>query len=126
MEVYAGIIGQEGAVAFLHWCSEQRIRPVPAREVLDNWQEVADRVAGQRDDLQAATMNDVVTTLQVAERLEPVQEENLVRYIDSLPRDMRFGLVKALLKIPHVAQALALDKYDTVVLDAITAISAEA
>ena len=39
---------------------------------------------------------------------------------------MRFGLVKALLKIPHVAQALAQDKYDAVVLDAIRAISAEA
>ena len=126
MEVYAGIIGQEGAVAFLHWCSEQRSRPVTAREVLDNWPEVADRVAGQRDDLQAATMNDVVTTLRGAQGLEPAEEENLAGYIDSLPRDMRFGLVKALLKIPHVAQALAQDKYDSVVLDAIRAISAEA
>jgi MoxR-like ATPase len=126
MEVYAGIIGQEGAVAFLHWCSEQRIRPVTARAVLDNWPEVAERAIGQRDDLQAVTMNDVATTLQGAKELGPVQEENLVGYIDSLPRDVRFGLVKALLKIPHVAQALAQDKYDGVVLDAIRAISSEA
>ena len=126
MEVYAGIIGQEGAVAFLRWCSEQKNRPVPAGEVLDNWPEVAERVAAQRDDLQAVTMNDMVTILQGEKGLEPAQEENLVGYIDCLPRDMRFGLVKALLKIPHVAQTLSKDTYDAVVLDAIKAISAEA
>ncbi len=126
MEFYAGIIGREGAVAFLSWRAEQKGRPVTAREVLDSWPEVAERVAHQRDDLQAATMNDVVTTLQGAQRLAAGEEENLVGYIDSLPRDMRFGLVKALLKIPPVAQVLAQDKYDAVVLDAIRVISAEA
>ena len=85
-----------------------------------------ERVASQRDDLQAATMNDLVTTLQSAKGLGAVEEENLVGYIDSLPRDMRFGLVKALLKVPPVAQALSNDKYDAVVLEAIRAISNEA
>jgi hypothetical protein len=126
MEVYAGVIGREGAVAFLRWCAEQKTRPVSAREVLDNWPEVAERVAGQRDDLQGATMNDVVTTLQGGQGLAPVQEDNLVGYIDCLPRDMRFGLVKSLLTIPQVAQALSQDKYDAVVLDAIRVISSEA
>jgi len=126
MEVYAGVIGREGAVAFLRWCAERKGRPVTAREVLDDWREVAGRVAAQRDDLQAATMNDLIATLQRGESLAPEQEDNLVGYIDALPRDMRFGLVKTLLKIPPVARALAQDKYDAVVLDAIKAISAEA
>ena len=125
MEVYAGIIGREGAVAFLQWCGEQKGRPVTAREVLDGWPEVAERVSRQRDDLQAMTMNDVVTTLKT-EGMLPAWEENLVAYIGSLPRDIRFGLVKALLKIPPVAQALAQDKHDAVILDAIREISSEA
>lgn len=126
MEVYAGVIGREGAVAFLRWCSEEKGRPVTAREVLECWPEVADRATWQRDDLQAATLNDLVATLQGTKGLGAGEEDNLVGYIDCLPRDLRFGLVKALLKIPPVAQALCQDKYDGVVLNAIRAISAEA
>ena len=54
------------------------------------------------------------------------QEQNLVAYIGSLPRDLRFGLVKALVKNPKVAEVLCKDEYDGVVLDAIEAISKEA
>ncbi|SNB47865.1 AAA family ATPase [Geobacter sp. DSM 9736] len=126
MEVYAGIVGKTAAVAFLRWCAEQRHRPVTAAEVLDNWPEVADRLAAQRDDAQAATMNDIITTLKNDPQLNVTREENLVRYVDILPRDMRFGMVKALLRIPPVAQALSRDKYDGVILDAIRQISAEA
>ena len=28
MEVYAGIVGQEAAVAFLRWCADKQQRPV--------------------------------------------------------------------------------------------------
>lgn len=126
MEVYAGVIGREAAVSFLRWCADHSHRPVPAREVLDNWPVVAEQAAGQRDDAQAATMNELLTLLQAATTVSGEQEENLVAYLDCLPRDMRFGLVKSLLKVPPVAQALCQDKYDGVVLDAIRQISAEA
>jgi hypothetical protein len=126
MEVYAGIVGREAAVTFLRWQTDLRWRPVAAREVLDSWPEVAEKVAAQRDDLQAATMNDLVTTLKGGEELSGGREENLVAYIDTLPRDMRFGLVKVLLQIPAVADTLSKDKYDGVVLEAIRAISSEA
>lgn len=126
MEVYAGVIGREAAVSFLRWCADHSHRPVPAREVLDNWSVVAEQAAGQRDDAQAATMNELLTLLQAATKVSGEQEENLVAYLDCLPRDMRFGLVKSLLKVPPVAQALCRDKYDGVVLDAIRQISAEA
>jgi len=49
-----------------------------------------------------------------------------VAYIAALPRDLRFGLVKALVKLPAVAAALCKDEYDAVILDAIEAISREA
>jgi hypothetical protein len=126
MEVYAGIVGREAAVAFLRWCADERLRPVSAQEVLDRWPEVAERTAGQRDDLQAATMNDLVATLQRSAALPAPQEEHLVAYIACLPRDLRFGCVKALLKIPHVALGLSRDRYDSIILDAIRAISSEA
>jgi hypothetical protein len=43
-----------------------------------------------------------------------------------LPRDSRFGLVKALVRIPQVAVALCKDDHDAIILDAIAAISREA
>ena len=126
MEVYAGIVGQEAAVSFLRWSREQAERPVTARQVLDSWPVVAEQVRIQRDDLQAMTLNDMVTTLEVDPVLMPVQERNLVDYIAALPRDLRFGLVKALVRMPVVAAALCKDEYDAVILDAIEAISREA
>jgi hypothetical protein len=126
MEVYAGIIGQEAAIAFLRWQAEQRDRPLTALEVLDRWPEVAGRAAAQRDDQQAATMNALIGQLRLEPQLTDAREEHLVAYLDILSRDLRFALVKSLLTIPAVALALAKDKYDAVVLEAIRAISAEA
>lgn len=126
MEVFAGIVGPEAAVSFLSWTREQTARPVTARQVLEKWAEVSEQVRGQRDDLQAVTLNDLVTTLEVEPELTPGQERNLVAYISILPRDLRFGLVKALLKIPSIAAVLCRDEYDTVILEAIETISKEA
>jgi hypothetical protein len=126
MEVYAGIVGKEAAVAFLAWCENLKGRPLGAREVLDGWDDVAERAAAQRDDLQAATMNDLVTTVQGMGQLSDVQQDSLVAYIGCLPQDLRFGFVKSLLKIPAAAAVISQDKYDAVVLEAIRAISQEA
>ena len=126
MEIYAGIVGQEAAVSFLRWSREQAERPVSARQVLDEWDAVADQVQRQRDDLQAVTLNDVVTTLETDPALTSGQERNLVSYLAVLPRDLRFGLVKALVRIPAVATVLCKDEYDDVVFEAIGQISKEA
>jgi hypothetical protein len=58
--------------------------------------------------------------------LDGLQEQHLVAYIAVLPRDLRFGFIKTLLRIPAVALAISQDKYDSVVLEAIRAIGAEA
>lgn len=126
MEVYAGIVGQEAAVSFLRWCREQGERPLSARQILDDWQQVAAQASDQRDDLQAVTFNDMITTLEIDPVLSPAAEANLVAYIAILPRDLRFGLVKALLKVPAVAAVLCKDEHDAVILDVIAAISREA
>ena len=126
MEVYAGIIGQEAAVSFLRWTREQDQKPLTARQILDAWPSVADQAAAQRDDLQAVTFNDLVATLDVDPHLTSAAEANLVAYISVLPRDLRFALVKTLLRIPPVATALCKDEHDTVILEVIEAISHEA
>lgn len=126
MEVYAGIIGREAAIMFMRWLADHRHRPLTAAEVLNSWAEVADKAAAQRDDLLAATTNDLIATLHATPTMSPEQEQNLVAYIAILPRDLRFACIKSLLKIPAVALAISQDKYDAVVFDAMRAISMEA
>jgi hypothetical protein len=126
MEVYAGIVGREAAVMFLRWCADQQGRPLSAEDVLGRWSEVVERAAAQRDDRQAVTLNDIVTTLKAEPNLTSRREENLIAYLEALPRDMRFGLVKALLDIPEVAAVLSRDDYDAIILDAVTEINREA
>ena len=111
---------------FMRWLADYRHRPLTAADILDNWPEVAEKAAAQRDDIQAGTMTGLTASLQALPELTPLQEENLVAYIAVLPRDLRFGFVKTLLKIPPVALAISQDKYDAVVFDAIRAISEEA
>jgi hypothetical protein len=111
---------------FMRWLADYRHRPLTAADILNNWLEVADKASAQRDDIQAATMTDLTAFIQASPVLEPIQEENLVAYIAILPRDLRFGFVKTLLKIPAVALAISQDKYDAVVFDAIRTISEEA
>ena len=126
MEVYAGIVGKEAAIMFMRWLSDRKGRPVTALQVLNDWPEVAGRAGAQRDDVQAATINDLSATLKASPALDERQEDNLVAYISVLPRDLRFGFVKTLLKIPEVALALVQDRHDSVIFDAMQAISREA
>jgi hypothetical protein len=126
MEVYAGIVGKEAAITFMRWLADSKGRPLTAAEILNDWPRVAAQAEQQQDDVQAATINDLTATLLASTTVESGQEENLVAYIAILPRDLRFGFVKSLLKIPAVANSLAQDKYDSVVFDAIRAISSEA
>jgi hypothetical protein len=126
MEVYSGIVGRETAIMFMRWLADHRHRPLTAAEVLDDWAAVADKASGQRDDLQAATINDLVSTLQAVPDMAEEQERNLVAYIAVLPRDLRFGFIKSLLKIPAVALAISQDRYDEVIYDAMRVISSEA
>ena len=126
MEVYAGIVGQEAAIAFLRWQREARERPLTAAEVLDCWEHAAGRAERQREDQHAATMSGLITRLRLDGGLSAAQEENLVAYLGLLPRDLKFALVKSLLTIPLVAAGLTKDRYDGVVLEAIRAISGEA
>lgn len=126
MEVYAGIIGREAAIAFLRWQSDQQARPLTAAEILDNWPAVAERAKLQREERHSATINAVIAHLRTTAEISARQEDHLLCYLDILPRDLRFAMVKTLLTIPHVAILLASDRHDKVVLDAIRNISNEA
>jgi len=122
MEVYAGIVGKEAAIVFNRWLADHKGRPVTAAEVLNGWHTVADRARAQREDQQAATMNELTAALAASPQLSEEQEDNLVSYVAVLPRDLCFGFVKTLLKIPEVALALVKDRHDAVIFDAMQAI----
>jgi len=123
MEVYAGIVGEAAAVTFLRWCAEQKGRPLSAEQVLDHWEDIAAQAARQRDDAQAVTLHEVITLLKAEPELSEAREANLIAYLGVLPRDMRFALVKGLLRIPKVANRLCDDKHDGAVLEVIAEIS---
>jgi hypothetical protein len=110
----------------MRWLADRKGRPLTAAEVLNDWPQVAERAQKQRDDVQAATINDLAATLHASPHLAEEQEENLVCYISVLPRDLCFGFVKSLVKIPEVALALVKDRHDSVIFDAMQAIAAEA
>ncbi len=126
MEVYSGVIGKEAAVAFLQWCNEQRLRPLTAADILQRWPMVAEQAEKQRDDIQAATINELTILLQQQTPTDETEQDHLVAYIDILPRDMRFALVKSLLRIPPIAAILCQDKYDAAILETIRKISQDA
>lgn len=126
MEVYSGVIGKEAAITFMRWLSDHGGRPLTSKEILEQWPMVAERAIAQKDDQQAATINDLLSTLQVHPEMDQEQEEFLVAYLSVLPRDLRFGLIKSLLRIPLVALAICKDCYDAVVLEAIRKMSEEA
>jgi len=126
MEVYAGIVGQEAAIAFLRWQRETGDRPLTAAEILGQWGDFAGRAEQQREDQHGATMSSLISHLRLDGMDSEMQEDNLVAYLGILPRDLKFALVKNLLTIPQAAAALTKDRYDAVVLDAIRSISSEA
>jgi len=80
----------------------------------------------QRDDIQAATINELTILLQQQTLTDETEQDHLVAYIDILPRDMRFALVKSLLRIPPIAAILCQDKYDAAILETIRKISQDA
>jgi len=125
-EVYAGIVGEEAAFMFMRWLSDHENRPLTGNEILNSFEYIKGRAAAQRDDMQAATIHDLVVTVSLISDMEKHQEENLVAYSAILPRDLRFSLIKSLLKIPAVALKLSQDKYDAVIFDAIHAINTDA
>jgi len=126
MEVYAGIVGQEAAISFMKWQKETLDRPLTAAEVLDDWLTFAGRAARQREDQHGATMSALISHCRTAPSFPETQEAALVAYLDILPRDLKFAMVKSLLTIPMAATVLTADRHDAVVLDAIRAISNEA
>lgn len=125
MEVYSGVIGREAAVSFLSWCSDQRQRHLSAEQILNSWRQVSDQAASQRDDIQAASISELNSLLGGEIKLSETQQDSLVAYIAILPRDMRFGFIKSLLRIPAIAILLSQDRHDQVVLEAINKISDE-
>ncbi|MCL2760808.1 MAG: hypothetical protein FWD70_04075, partial [Desulfuromonadales bacterium] len=125
VEVYAGVIGQEAAIAFLRWQNDLKGRPLTASDIIDNWAENKEKAIKQRDDQQGATISSLYAALKNSPNLDSNQKKNLLGYIEILPKDLRFAVIKNLLTIPEIAMFLASEENDSVVMDAIKHITEE-
>lgn len=125
IEVFAGIVGKESAIAFMKWLSDEKGRALTAEEVLTDFEKIRDRAENQREDMHSATMNEIISYLAV-EELTDVREQNLVKYCSVLNRDLKFAFVKSLVKMPKVAEGICKDVYDNIIFEAISRISSEA
>lgn len=92
-EVYSGLIGSEGAVAFRKFLDSNYARPVTGREVLTNYESVHERVVAQRSDENYSTIIDLIAMLQDLKKLSKKQTENICGFIQDLPDDSKASLI---------------------------------
>ncbi len=120
-ECAMGLVGREAAVAFLESLKRDIETPVKADEILANYSKVRPRVrkysAGKkaRLDLLRITGDELLRIFSKDDRAENFtasEKSNLARFLDDLPVDHAFALVKELAKIPQINEfLLGLEKF---------------
>lgn len=120
-ECAMGLVGREAAVAFLESLKRDIENPVKAEEILAGYTKVKPRVkkysGGKkaRLDLLRITGDELLRILSKEGRaasLKEVEKSNVASFLDDLPVDLAFALVKELAKIPEINEfLLKLDKF---------------
>ena len=97
-EVYSGIIGKEGAAAFIKYLDASYERPVNGEEVLKNYADVRDKVLKQKKkaDEMYVTIKQIIGIAEAAKKLTKKQMDNLVDFIDDLSADTAAMIVHEL------------------------------
>jgi alkaline phosphatase D len=106
-----GLVGKEAAIAFIESLKKDHEIPIKAEDVLSDYPEVKSRVkkysAGKkaRLDLLRITGDELLRILSKegkAKSLSHEEKTNLIEFLDELPVDLAFALVKELVKIPEI------------------------
>lgn len=106
-----GLVGKEAAIAFIESLKKDQEIPIKAEEILSDYAKVKARVkkysSGKkaRLDLLRITGDEFLRILAKegkAKALSAKEKTNLVDFLDELPVDLAFALVKELVKIPEV------------------------
>ncbi|MFH0984872.1 MAG: MoxR family ATPase [Candidatus Omnitrophota bacterium] len=110
-----GLVGKEAAIAFIESLKKDQEVPIKAEEILSDYGKVKARVkkhsSGKkaRLDLLRITGDEILRILAKEEKTKALsnqQKSNLVDFLDDLPVDLAFALVKELVKIPEVSAFL--------------------
>jgi hypothetical protein len=106
-----GLVGKEAAIAFLESLKKDQELPVKAEEILADYGKVKARVkkysSGKkaRLDLLRITGDELLRIVSKegrAKNLSEKEKTNLADFLDDLPVDFAFALVKELVKIPEL------------------------
>jgi hypothetical protein len=106
-----GLVGKEAAIAFIESLKRDQEAPIKAEEILRDFAGVRVRVkkysSGKkaRLDLLRITGDELLSILSKEEKVKALsakEKSNLVNFLDELPVDFAFALVKELAKIPEV------------------------
>ncbi len=120
-ECSMGLVGREAAVAFLESLKRNIENPVKAEDILSDYSKVRERVKKHsrgkkaRLDLLRITGDELLRILAREGRaasLKDLGKSNLADFLDDLPVDLAFALVKELAKIPEINEfLLKLEKF---------------
>ena len=114
-EVFAGLIGKEAAATFMKYRLEKFERPVSAEEIMNNYEQVRNKILNARLDVLNSIINSLID--YCANKEKEINEQNLVAFLMDLKRDLLFGTVKRLISFEHIKPILARDEklYDAMV-----------
>ncbi len=128
-ECSMGLVGREAAIVFLESLRRDMVNPVKAEEILSDYQKVMDQVKKfsrgkkARLDLLRITGDELLRVIRKegkAALLKETEKANLGAFLDDLPLDLAFALVKELAKIPEVNEfLLTLDKFTEKIAQAV-------
>jgi alkaline phosphatase D len=120
-ECAMGLVGREAAVAFLESLKRDLEKSVPAEAILADYPKVREKIRKfcqgkkARLDLLRITGDELLRILGKdgkGSALEDKEKENLASFLNDLPLDHAFALVKQLAKIPEVnAFLMTLEKF---------------
>lgn len=123
IETFAGLIGREGAVAFLNWLQNNKTRPVSGEEVLNDYEKHIEKLKKQRNDEMYATVTDTVGKLKgLGKGLKESQFDNYKKFIVGSSAEFRVTLIKQTPK-ELMGKLLQDTKISQIVTDVLTGVS---
>ena len=120
-ECAMGLVGREAAVAFLESLKRGKENPIPAEQILKDYAKVKSKVKSHaqgkkaRLDLLRITGDELIRILSKDGKwasLNEQEKQNFGIFLEDLPIDYAFALVKELAKIPEINEfLLSLEKF---------------
>lgn len=99
MEIFKGLLGNEGSVAFCKWMDKNYKRPVSGTEVLTHYEQVKEKVIKQEIPETTQTVTDLIALLKNKKTMTDIETKNLSGFFLDIKKESRAALIQ-LLPIP--------------------------